>query len=305
MRLSLLAAMAMAMMNAAESRKAPRTQVSVVAPNQSPDLDRSLFKATVDGSPAKVLRVMGPSDDLILLLVLDLSGDLTLVDTARAEIASRLEKMPSNNWVAVLKAQDSLQVLTDPTPDRTKTTVSVNTYTPTGKAGLLNTVEDALALGDAMLRRTNVRVAVVYVTDSNIYNYREDFTNPVINSSDSRDLSRRFPDQLIRERILKLSDNLANLETPLYFVHLSYFSDPINEAYQRGLSVLADQSGGAGAFCRSRGEIPNAIDGILRAAVSHWNVSVELPGSKPRQVMIDLFNGDRDIPNRAHFSFRK
>ena len=122
----------------------------------------------------------------------------------------------------------------------------------TGKAGLLTTVESAAAIGDSLLARTNVRVAVLYVTDSNIYNYREDFTNPVINSSDSRDLSRRFPDQLIREKIQKLSDSLAASETPLFFVHLNYFSDRINEAYQRGLLQLAEETGGIGAFCRSR-----------------------------------------------------
>lgn len=290
---------------AAEARKPMRTQLRVAAPEQTPPLDRAAFKATLDGNPARVLRVRGPKDDLILLVVLDLTGDLTLIDSARVALTERLAALPKNNWVAVLKSQDVLQVVHDPSPDREKAAAAIREYAATGKAGLLTTIESAAALGDSLLARTNVRVAVLYVTDSNIYNYREDFTNPVINSSDSRDLSRRFPDQLIREKIQKLSDGLAASETPLFFVHLNYFSDPINEAYQRGLLQLAEESGGIGAFCRSRGEIPEAVEKVVAAAATHWSVAVELRGAKARTANVDLLNGERDVPNRVRFSLRK
>jgi len=230
---------------------------------------------------------------------------LTLIDSARPALVEKLSALPANKWVAVLKSQDVLQVVQDPTPDREKTASAIREYVATGKAGLLTTVESASAVGDSLLNRTNVRVAVLYVTDSNIYNYREDFTNPVINSSDSQDLSRRFPDQLIREKMQKLSDGLASSETPLYFVHLNYFSDPINEAYQRGLLQLAEETGGAGAFCRSRGEIPEAVEKIVSAAAKHWSVAVELRSVKSRTATVDLFNGERDVPNRVRFSLRK
>ncbi len=305
MRALLLALLIPGLLSAADARRAPRTQLRVAAPEQDPPLDRAAFKATLDGSPAKVLRVRGPKDDLVLLVVLDLTGDLTLIDSARPALIEKLTALPKNNWVAVLKSQDVLQVVQDPTPDREKTAAAIKEYAATGKAGLLTTVESASAVGDSLLNRSNVRVAVLYVTDSNIYNYREDFTNPVINSSDSQDLSRRFPDQLIREKMQKLSDGLAASETPLYFVHLNYFSDPINEAYQRGLLQLAEESGGAGVFCRSRGEIPEAVEKIVSAAATHWSVAVELRSVKSRTANVDLLNGDRDIPNRARFSLRK
>jgi hypothetical protein len=301
----LLALLIPGLLAAADARRPPRTQLRVAAPEQDPPLDRAAFKATLDGSPAKVLRVRGPKDDLVLLVVLDLTGDLTLIDSARPALVEKLGALPANNWVAVLKSQDVLQVVQDPTPDREKTAAAIREYVATGKAGLLTTVESASAVGDSLLNRTNVRVAVLYVTDSNIYNYREDFTNPVINSSDSQDLSRRFPDQLIREKMQKLSDGLASSETPLYFVHLNYFSDPINEAYQRGLLQLAEETGGAGAFCRSRGEIPEAVEKIVSAAAKHWSVAVELRSVKSRTATVDLFNGERDVPNRVRFSLRK
>jgi hypothetical protein len=305
MRALLLLLLAAGMASGADARRAPRTQLRVAAPEQEPPLDRAAFQATLDGKTARVLRVRGPKDDLVMLVVLDLTGDLTLIDTARGALTEKLGGLPGNNWVGLLKAQDGLQVVADPTPDRQRIAAAIGEYGATGKAGLLTTIEAAAAVGDTLMARSSVRVAIVYITDSNIYNYREDFTNPVINSSDSRDLSRRFPDQLIREKMRKLSDGLASSETPLFFVHLNYFSDPINEAYQRGLLQLAEESGGTGAFCRSRGEIPEAVERVVAAAANHWSVVVELRGMKARTATVDLLNGDRDVPNRARFSLRK
>ena len=305
MRAWLLLLLTATLLDAADVRRAPRTQLRVAAPEQEPPLDRAACKATLDGKSVRVLRVRGPKDDLVMLVVLDLTGDLTLIDTARGVLTEKLAALPPNNWVGLMKSQDILQVVEDPTPDRQKIAAAIRDYATTGKAGLLTTIESAAAVGDTLMARANVRVALVYITDSNIYNYREDFTNPVINSSDSRDLSRRFPDQLIREKMQKLSDSLASSETPLFFVHLNYFSDPINEAYQRGLLQLAEESGGFGAFCRSRGEIPDAVEKVIAAAATHWSVAIELRGAKSRTATVDLLNGDRDVPNRARFSLRK
>jgi hypothetical protein len=272
---------------------------------QDPPLERTAFRATVDGQAARIENVRGPGDSLVVMLVLDLTGDAALVDAARKAASEQIAQLPESAWVAVLKAQDHLQVLEDPTPDREKAAAAVNNYPNAGKAGMLDTLEGATRLGDSLLARSLARVAVIYITDSNIYNYREDYTNPVINSSDSRDLSRRFPDQLVKEKIQKLADSLSGYETPVFFVHLDYRSDPINEAYQRGLLQLADATGGAGAFCRSPGEIPAAVARVFGQATNHWSLFLELPPWKVRVVNVDIFNGDRDIPNRPLFKVRK
>jgi len=39
-------------------------------------------------------------------------------------------------------------------------------------------VQPALSLADALLRKSPVRVSVLYLTDGSIYSYREDYTNP-------------------------------------------------------------------------------------------------------------------------------
>ena len=283
----------------------PRALLRVTTPEQDPPLDRASFRATINGRDAKVLRARGPGDDVVIILVLDLCGDPTLIDTARQSFAEQLPKLPANHWIAVMKAQDTLQALTDPSPDREKTLAAIREYGATGKAALLTTIEESTRLAHRLLTKSNLRVALLYVTDSNVYNYREDFTNPVINSSDTRDLSRRFPDQLVRDQIQKASDRLARFEVPFYVVHLNYFSDPINESYQRGLLQLATESGGSGAFCRSRGEVPSALEQILGEAVRHWSVTLETERGKARALAVDLFNGDRDVPNRARYVIGK
>lgn len=286
-------------------QRSNKQTLHVAASEPEPLQDKSGFRATIDGQPGKVIRALGPEDDLVLLVVLDWSGEPTLLDAAREALSAQVAKLAPNHWVGLLKAQDILQTLSDPTNDRDKTAAAIQAYPAVGKAGFLDSVEQVSSIAQRLIEKSGVRVAVLYVSDSNIYNYREDYTNPVINSSDSRDLSRRFPDQLVREKLQKVSERLARLEAPLYFVHLNYFSDPINEAYQRGILQLVNESGGAGAFCRSRGEIATAIENVITQATRHWSVAVEFPTRRARSVIVDLFHGDRDIPNRARFALQR
>ncbi len=287
------------------AKKSGARMVRVAVAEQEPPLERGAFAAKMDGAEARVLKTMGPEDDLVILLALDWAGEPTLVDTAREAVVEEVRKLAKNHWVGLFKTQDVLVTLEDPTADRERIGAAVKNYAAVGKAGFFETVERVAEVGQRMMERTGVRVAVVYVTDSNIYNYREDYTNPVVNASDARDLSRRFPDQLVREKLQKVSDRLARLETPVYVVHLNYFSDPINEAYQRGLLQLATESGGEAGVCRSRGEIGGAVARIFAAAARHWKVVVEVRNAKARTVMVDLFNGERDVPNRARFVLGK
>jgi hypothetical protein len=310
LRHALATALLLPFLLAAEESKATaskpgRTMLRVAASEQDPPLEQKAFSARLDGNPARILKVQGPDSDLVILLVMDLSGDQTLVDTARQALAQQLQSLRSNHWVSVLRAQDRFEVLVDPTPDRAKVLAAVQDYAATGKAGLLNSVETASILGQRIMQRSGVRVAVVYVSDSNIANYREDYTNPVINSSDSRDLSRKFPDELVKEKIQKLSTQLSRFETPVYVVQLSYFADVVNQSYQRGLLQLAEESGGIGVFCRSQGDIPVAIEQVLSAASRHWSIAVELKNTKQRAVTIELSNKDKEIPGRARFALGK
>jgi hypothetical protein len=142
------------------------------------------------------------------------------------------------------------------------------------------------------------------VTDSQISNYREDFTNPVINSSDSRDLSRRFPEGLIRERISRMNSSLARYQTPIFIVHLLHSRERLDEAYQNGLLQIATLTGGVAQFCRSAAEIPDAIAQAARAIASQYRVHVQLPPKASHTVSLTLSSGDRPLTYRTRFLVR-
>jgi hypothetical protein len=246
------------------------------------------LSAVLDGEEARVISVKGPGEDLMLLIVLDLTGDLSLVEPARRALAGEIEKLPTCAWVALLKSQDGLQVVADPTPDRAAITSLVESLPATGRPGLLDTVEAAARLGDGILTRSQVRLAALYVTDSDVRGYREDFTNPVINSSDSHDLSRRFPEVLVREKISKLDEKLAARQTPIFIVHLDYRSDPLNEAYQIGLKQLAETTGGTGTFARSVADIPGNLHAAFASISTHSSVALEMPKNVRRAFQVRL-----------------
>lgn len=235
------------------------------------------FEATFNGKPAPVTSQLGPGSDQIVLLVLDVTGELSLVDAAKQALMAEISKLPSNAWVGLLRDQDGLHVLADPAPSRQPLLDAIKDLATLGKPGVFETVTPALSLADRIMRKSPVRVSVLYITDSNIYNYREDYTNPVINGSDPHDLSRVFPDALIQDKISKLVGEASALEAPLFVVHINYRRDTLNASYENGLLTLADATGGKGQLCRSVVEIPDAIAAAFSRISSAWRLTLGVP----------------------------
>ncbi len=257
--------------------------------------------AKLNGETVKVSRLLGPADDLVILLVLDLAGDLSRVDPARDALIDHLGKLPANALVTLMRSQDGLRVLQDPTTDRGVVQSAIQELTISGRAALLDTVETALAVGDAMLAKARVRVAVLYVSDSLVGNYREDFANPVVNSSDSRDMSRRFPEALIKERVQQVINRVGKTQTPLFIVQLNYESDRLNEAYQTGLIELAASTGGEAEFSRTLTEIPVAISRAMERVLGHSSAELEFKRAKARQWEIELVAEGTEVKHRTRF----
>ncbi|MBS1854224.1 MAG: hypothetical protein JST11_02580 [Acidobacteria bacterium] len=258
---------------------------------------RPAFEATLNGKPAAIRSQLGPASDQIILLVMDVTGNPSLVDPAREALIAEVAKLPHNAWVGLLRAQDGLHAIADPAPGREGVTSGIRDLPGTGNPGLLDTVVQALSLADGILRKSPVRVSVLYVTDSSIYGYREDYTNPVINQSDPHDLSRRFPESLIDEKIAKLEDATAALEAPLFIVHLHNRGDRLNRAYQNGLETLSGATGGRTAICRSVAEIPQAISETLARISAAWRLTLNVP-PKVRglaQVRLSARSGDEEL----------
>lgn len=293
---------------------APRARVSQVripvwldAP-PGRDLSARDFRATIDGADARILAVRCPDEDLIILLVLDLSsGDLTVVDPAKETLAGEIRKLPEKTYVGLLRAQDGLQVLLDPAPDRDAVAGAIGAQTLSGKTGLLATIDSIESIADSMLRKSVVRVAILYVTDGDVRNYREDFTNPVINDSDSHDLSRRFPETLVQEKVAKLDAILAAQMAPLFIVDLNQRTDRLNQAYHNGLKQLAETTGGAAFFSRSTTEIPEAIRKSLDVVTSHYSLTLALPERVPARLQIKLTmpDGGNSLSYRTRIVLRR
>jgi hypothetical protein len=246
------------------------------------------FEATFNGKPAPVTSQLGPGSDQVVLIVLDFNGEVSLVDAAKQALLAEISKLPSNAWVGLLRDQDGLHVLADPSSNRQPLLDAIKDLGSTGKPGLFETVSPALGLADSIMRKSPVRVSVLYISDSNIYNYREDYTNPVINGSDPHDLSRVFPDALIQDRISKLVEEVSDLEAPLFVVHISYRGDTLNESYRNGLLTLADATGGKGEACRSVGEIPDAIAAVFARISSAWRLTLAVPPKSHSSAQIHL-----------------
>jgi len=240
-------------------------------------LSPDTLTASINGGPAKITHLETPEDDLVLLIVLDLTDDLAAVEQARRELIHKIESFPPNFLVGVMSAQNGLRVLAEPTDDRAAVAAAMSFSTVGGRAGLLETIEKAAQIGSSVIHASGVRLAILYVTDSDIGNYRENFTNTTVNSSDFGDLSRRFPDVLVRERISRTLRNLSSTQAPVFISHLTYRSDQLNVAYQTGLISLATSTGGTASISRSVSEIPSAIDALLDRIVGHYSLALAMP----------------------------
>jgi len=295
-------------LSAAPPPRAGLTEVRVpvwLEGDPSREVSRADFHATIDGAESRVLGLQCPDSELILLLVLDLSsGDLTIIDPARQTLVEEIHKLPPKTYVGLLRAQDGLLVLNDPTTDREAIAGQIQLQTPTGKTGLLATVDRIGRIADSMLKKSAVRTAVLYVTDGDVRNYREDFTNPVINSSDSHDLSRRFPETLVQEKIAELDGILAAQQAPLLIVDLNQRTDRLNQAYNNGLKQLAEATGGPAFFSRSTTDIPDAIRQGLQTVQSHYSLTLSVPEHVGRrlQIRISTPENNHTLNYRTHLA---
>jgi hypothetical protein len=278
--------------------------VQAEADKPAAGLAREALSVKVNGVAVQPAGLLAPGDDLVLLVVTDVVGDVTLAELAKRALNERLAQLPPNALAGLLRAQDGLRVRVDPTADRRALKAAVDALPVSGKAGLLETVQTAAALGDAILAKAGVRLAVLFITDSDVGNYREDFTNPTINWTDSGDISRQFRDGLIREKISKLNASLEAVETPVFILHLAYRTDTLNQAYQTGLMTLAATTGGSSYFCRSQAEIPDVMGKAFAAIASQYSLTIPLPRRLPKTVDVTLESPGMSMTWRGRFALR-
>lgn len=255
---------------------------------------RQSFKVFLEDKEVAIKSFQNPKSGSILLVVFDTVADLARVDEARSALQESLKNLNDQYWVGLLRAQDGLSVLQEPTADHNALDTKIQSIEVNGKAGLLDTLEPVSQLATAILQKAAVRVSILYVTDSAIGNYRADYLNPVINSSDSGDLSRRFSDRAVQERISRLSESLSGFTVPIFILHLAYRGDTLNLAYQSGLERIAGDSGGTAVFCRTNDEIRPSLLSIVSRIRSTYVVTIDPPTSKRQSLKVRVEAQDAD-----------
>lgn len=233
------------------------------------------YHVTLNGNPVTVQSVQTRDEHLILLLVFDTVNRPDRVAGAREAVLAKLSDLGPKYFAGVLTAQDGLVVRQDPIRDRKKLREKLDSLDVRGVPGLLDVVVQVSRLADQTLQAANVRLAVLFLTDGEIEDYRGDYTIPVVNPSDRRDLSRRFRSELILERIRSIVDSLESAQAPLFFLHLARQYDDLNEVYQNGISEFAQVTGGRALFARGLQEIPAMVVRLLDEIAAHSVLKLE------------------------------
>ncbi|MGE3949465.1 MAG: hypothetical protein AB7H86_22555 [Blastocatellales bacterium] len=228
------------------------------------------------------------------MVIFDTVADLARVDIARQALIGSMGKLERNYWVGLLRTQDGLRVLHEPTGDRDAITEKIRQVQVQGRAGLLDTLEPASSLAAGILQKAGVRLAILYITDSGIANYRADYLNPVINSSDSGDLSRRFSDRAVQERMSRMVDLVTPFRIPIFILHLEYRTDTLNLAYQSGLERIAAGTGGSTIICRTNDEIAPGLEKLLAQIKSSYFLGIEKPEAAKPAVRIRVEASDAE-----------
>lgn len=230
---------------------------------------------SLGGEVAAVRSVQTAEDHLILLLVMDTVKFPDRVDAVRDALVAKLTSLGPRYFAGVMSAQDGLRVVQDPVRGRARLLEKLQSLDVRGVPGLMDVVEQVSEIADQTLASAEVRVAVLFITDGEIEDYRGDYTIPVVNPSDSRDLSRRFRGQLILERIRSIVDRLEGAQAPLFFLHLAMQYDSLNEVYQNGISEFSQTTGGRAAFVRGVQEIPAVVEQLLDEIAAHSVVTID------------------------------
>jgi len=238
---------------------------------------RQSFKVFLDEKETPIRGFQDTRSGAVMLVVFDTVADPARVDEARAALGEALKGLGENYWIGLLRAQDGLTVLQEPTADRAALGEKMRAIQVSGKAGLLDTLEPASRLAAGILQKAAVRLSVLYITDGGIGHYRADYLNPVINASDAGDLSRRFSDRAVQERTSRLAESLAAFTVPLFVLHLERRGDALNLAYQSGLERIASNSGGAAVFCRTADEIKPSLAGLVVRLRASYFLTLDPP----------------------------
>jgi len=259
------------------------------------DLKTENFQLSDGRAPLKITSFQPPESPTLLFVAFDTVGEITDINQVRLALRQELAKLGAQYWVGLISAQERIEVLQDPTPDRSAVLNDIETLAQIGKAGLLESIIPIADFTTQILLRSNVRVAVIFVTDSDIGNYRIDYLNPPVNASDSRDLSRRFAGRALQEKISRMLSTLVKFQAPIFIVHIDPGRDPLNRTYQNGLKQFAEAVGGQLFLSKTVADIPTVVEEAFRWVQSFYLLGIDVSRAKSGFVRIQI-SVSKDAP---------
>jgi hypothetical protein len=244
------------------------------------DLSVGDFRVSEGRDRLKISGFRKPDSPMLLFIAFDTVGDIAIINQARVALGENLRQLDPEYWVGLISAQEQIAVLQDPTSDREIVQQKIATLTQIGKSGLLESIQSVADFTTGILLHSEVRVAVIFITDSDIGNYQADYLNPPVNASDSRDLSRRFAGRALQERISRTALVLSKFQAPIFIVHIDPGKDPLNRAYQNGLKQFAETLGGQLFLSKTVGDIPAVMQEAFQWVQSFYLLGLDVPRTR-------------------------
>ncbi len=131
-------------------------------------LKRENFKLFIENGASEISTVRGPDSPMLLFIAFDTVGEISNINHAHMAIIEEIKSLESQYWVGLLGAQEQLTVLQEPTPEKTSLQQKIEGLSQIGKAGLLDSIQAVADLTTGILLKSDVRVAVIFITDSDI-----------------------------------------------------------------------------------------------------------------------------------------
>ncbi len=249
---------------AAEKVKIP---VRVIDKQGQPvwNLKSDNFTVLMDKEPVKLDFFLNPDAPVLIPLVFDTTGDLTYIDAMRKELCRFVDSLPPIIQLMVLTANDGLKVVQNNSSDKELLKKAILNYSIKGYPGFL---ENFLSVSDAMntlVMKNKIKVCPIFITDSDIYKYRKQYTSADLNTEADR-----------------IRGKLKESFVPIFVLRLpSGGNDTFARNYEGLMRELARATGGEAEFPMGVPGVSTALAGTLHRIHGLYVVGWESDQIKP------------------------
>jgi len=145
------------------------------------------LRLTQEKGPITPTAFLGTESPVLIIVVFDTTGDMTYIDAVRKELVKFVEVLPPSVQMSVMTANDGLKVVQKPTADKDLLGKAILNYPTKGYPGFLENIVSVTDFTDKYLLKFPIRVSVLFITDSDIYKCRKQYTSADLTTEAQRD----------------------------------------------------------------------------------------------------------------------